>query len=68
MASASTPGAGDEVGRLVGVGQELVVGELALGAGAVLGRRLAGLERAEHAELALDRGADGVGHLGDAAR
>ena len=68
MASASTRVPADEVDRLVGVGQELVVGEDALGAGAVLGGGLAGLERAEDAELALDRGADGVGHLRDAAR
>ena len=42
--------------------------ERALGAVAVLGLALAGLERAEDAELALDRGADGVRHRGDAAR
>ncbi len=58
-------GAHDEVDRLVGIGQQLVVGEHALRAVTVLGLALAALQRAEHAELALDRGADMVCHAGD---
>jgi hypothetical protein len=41
------------------------VGELALGAVAVLLLAHAGLERAEHAEFALDRDAAEMGHLDD---
>ena len=62
IASASTLVRGDEVDRLVGIGQQLVVRQLALGAVAVLGLAVAALQRAEHAELALDRGADPVRH------
>ena len=57
-------GLGDELHRLVRVGQELVVAELALEAVAVLLLALAALQRAEHAELALDRDAAEMGHLG----
>ena len=63
---------GDEFDGLVRVGEELVVAELALGAVAVLLVAHAGLERAEHAELALDRDAAEMRHLdhlaGDARR
>ena len=47
----------DEFHGLVGIGEELVVRQRALGAVAVLRLALAALERAEHAELALDRDA-----------
>ena len=63
MASASTLVARHEFDRLVRIGQELVVAELALGAVAVLLVAHAGLERAEHAELALDRDAAEMRHL-----
>ncbi len=58
----------DELHGLVGVGQQLVMGELALGTVAVLGLAHAALERAEHAELTLDRDAAEMGHLGDLLR
>ena len=57
-------GGADEIDGLVRVGQQLVVAELAFGAVAVLLLAAAVLERAEHAELAFDRGADPVGHVG----
>jgi hypothetical protein len=60
-------GLGDELHRLVRVGQQLVVGELALGAVAVLLLAHAALQRAEHAELALDGDAAEMGHLHDLA-
>ena len=68
MARASTPVARDEVHRLVGVGEQLVVRQLALRAVAVLLLAHAGLQGAEHAELALDRDAARVGHLHHLAR
>ena len=55
----------DELDRLVGIGEQLVVGELALGAMAVLLVAHPGLERAQHAELALDRNTAEMGHVGD---
>ena len=58
----------DEIGGLLGIGQQLSRVELALGADAVLLAGLPGLERAEAAELALDRHADRVRHLDDLAR
>ena len=60
-------GLGDEVDGLVGIGEQLVVREHALGAVAVLLLAGAVLERAEHAELALDRDAAEMRHLGDLA-
>ena len=66
IASASTLVRGDEVDGLVGIGQQLVVRQRAFGAVAVLGLALAAFERAEHAELAFDRGADPVRHARDA--
>ncbi len=56
-------GLAHELHRLVGIGQQLGVVELALEAVAVLLLAHAGLQRAQHAEFALDRGADPVGHL-----
>ncbi len=53
--------------RLRGVGQKLVAGDLALDAVAVLLLAAAVLQRAEHAKLALDRGADPVREIGHAA-
>ena len=58
----------DEARCLVRIGQELVAGQLALGAVTVLlvaGERL---QRAEAAELALDRDADGVREVDHLAR
>ena len=56
-------GGADEIDRLVRIGQQLVVADLAFDAMAVLLLAAAVLERAEHAEFALDRGADPVRHL-----
>ena len=56
-------GGAHEIHRLVRIGQQLVVAELALEAVAVFLLAHAGLEAAQHAELALDRGADPVGHV-----
>ena len=61
-------GGGDEIDGLVGIGQQLRMVQLALEAVAVLGLAHAGLQRAQHAQLALDRDAAGMGHFGDAAR
>ena len=55
-------GPGDEVLRLIGIGQQLLLGELALGTLPVLGLAHAGLERAQAPELTLDRDADAVRH------
>ncbi len=55
-----------EIDGLIGIGQKLVVGELAFGAVAVFLFAHAGFERAEHAQLAFDRGADPMRHVGDA--
>jgi hypothetical protein len=57
MASASHFGwRHDEIDRLVGIGQKLVMARaFPRRARAVLLARLAGFERAEHAQLALDR-------------
>ena len=63
MASASQPVWATKSDGLVGVGQQLLAGQLALGADAVLLARLTGLERAEDPELALDGDADGVCHV-----
>ena len=69
IASASTLVRATKSTRLVGIGQQLVVGERALGAVAVLGLAPAPVSsEPRHAELALDRGADRMGHLGDARR
>ena len=68
IASASTLVRATKSTACAGVGQQLVVAELALGAMAVFLLALAGLERAEHAELALDRSADPMGEIDDAAR
>jgi hypothetical protein len=54
----------DELHGFIRIGQQLVVAELALGAVAVFLVAHAGLERAEHAELALDRDAAEMGHVG----
>jgi hypothetical protein len=62
IASASTLVRSDEIERLLRIGQQLVVRELSLGAGAVLGFRLAGFERAEHTELAFHRCPDPMRH------
>ena len=56
-----------EIDGLIGIGQQLVVGELAFGAVAVFLFAHAGFERAEHAEFAFDRDADPMGHVGDAS-
>ena len=58
----------DEIGGLRRIGQQLIVAELALGAVAVFLLALAGLQRAEHAEFALDRGADPMRQIDDALR
>ncbi len=62
------PGGGDEILGLRRVGQQHVVAELALGTDAVLLAGLAGLERAQAAEFALDRDADRMRDLADLAR
>ena len=58
-------GLAHELHRLVGVGEQLVMAELALGAVAVFLVARAGLERAEHAEFAFDRHAAEMRHVGD---
>ena len=68
IASASTPVRATKSAACSGIGEQLLAGELALGADAVLLAGLAGLERAEAAELALDRDADRVRHLDHLAR
>ena len=67
IASASTLVSSTNFDGLVRVGQQLVVAELALGAVAVFLVAHAGLERAEHAELAFDRDAAEMRHVDDAA-
>ncbi len=52
---------GDEIDRLVGIGQQLIVGENTFSAMAVLGLAHAGLQAAQHAQFALDRHAAAVG-------
>ena len=64
-ASASTPVRVDELRGLLRVGEHLLARERPARADAVLLARLAGLQRAEHAELALDAHADRVRHLDD---
>src|SRR6059058_2487897 len=49
-------GGADEIDSLVRIGQQLVAADLAFKAVAILLLAAAVLERAEHAELALDRG------------
>ncbi len=61
------PGGANEVDRLVRIGQQLVVADLAFDAVAVFLFAAAMLERAEHPEFALHRGADPVRHLDHAA-
>ena len=58
----------DELGRFFRVGQHLAVVQLANGANAVFLARLAGLQRAQAAQLALDGGADPVRHGDHLAR
>ena len=60
-------GGADEIDRLVGIGQQLVVADLALDAMAVLLFTAAVFERAEHAEFTLHRCADPVRDLDHAA-
>ena len=60
-------GGADEIDRLVRIGQQLVVADLAFDAVAVLLLAAAMFQRAEHAEFAFDRGADPVRHLDHAA-
>ena len=60
-------GGANEIDGLVRVGQQLVVADLAFDAVAVLLLAAAMLQRAEHAELALDRGADPMRHVDHAA-
>ena len=62
MASASTLVRGDEIDGLVGIGQQLVVRQRAFGAVPVFGLAMAAFQRAQHAELAFDRGADPMRH------
>ena len=64
-ASASTLVSRDEFDGLVRVGDEHVVGELALEAVAVFLFTHAGLERAEHAEFALHGNAAQMRHVHD---
>ena len=68
MASASSWVLLDEVGGLVGVGQQLVARHLALGAVAVFLVALHRLQRAEAAQFALDGHADRVRHVDHLAR
>ena len=56
-------GGADEIDRLVRIGQQLIVADLALDAVAILLLAAAMLERAEHAEFTFHRGADPVRHL-----
>jgi hypothetical protein len=58
-------GLGDEFGRLVGIGDQHVMGELALEAVAILSLAHAALQRPEHAKFALDRHADQMRHVDD---
>ena len=60
-------GGADEIDRLVRIGQQLVVADLAFDAVTVLLLAAAMFERAEHAEFTFDRGADPVRHLDHAA-
>ena len=53
----------DELGRLFRVGQHLVVGQLALGADAVLFTGLARFQRPQAAQFTLHRYTAGMGHL-----
>ena len=57
------PGGANEIDGLVRIGQQLIVADLAFDAVAVLLLAAAMLERAEHAQLAFDRGADPVRHV-----
>lgn len=61
-------GALDEIARLLWISKHHVVGEFALRANAILFGRLAGFERAETAELTLDRYSDHMGKFTDFAR
>jgi hypothetical protein len=65
IASASTLVSLTNLTGFVGIGQQLVVRQLALGAVAVFLVAHAGLQRAEHAEFALDRNAAEMRHVGD---
>ncbi len=56
-------GALDELDRLVGIGQQLVMAEHALEAVAVFRLAHAAFQRAQHAQFAFNRHAAGVGHL-----
>ena len=60
-------GLGDEVDRLVGVGEQLVVRQHALGAVSVFLLAGAVFERAEAAKFTLDRDATEMRHFGDLA-
>ena len=60
-------GGADEIDRLIRIGQQLIVADLAFDAMAVLLFAAAVFERAEHAQLAFHRGADPVRHLDHAA-
>ena len=53
-------GAGHEIDRLIGIGEKLIEAQLALGTVAVFFLAGAALERAETAELTLDRNAEAV--------
>ena len=61
-------GAGDEVDGLIGIREQLVVRQRSFGAVPVFGLAMAAFERAQHAELAFDRGADPVRHGRHACR
>ena len=58
----------DELDRLVRVGQQLVMRQLAFRAMAVLLVAHAGFQRTEHTEFALHRNAAEMGHVGDLFR
>lgn len=60
-------GGTNEVDRLVGIGEQLVVADLALDAVTILLLTAAMLERTEHAELALHRRTDPMREIDDAA-
>ena len=53
-------GGADKIDRLVGIGQQLIVADLAFDAMAILLFAAAVLERAEHAQFTFHRGADPV--------
>ena len=59
--------AADKVDSLIGVGQQLIMRQDALSAVAIFSLTHAAFQRAQNAQLALDRDAATMGHFGDTA-